>query len=49
MELPGAGFIHVQQQRLSMGFSSSWRSARTQMFTRIDGSVVTGGVQAITE
>jgi hypothetical protein len=44
-----SGFVRVQQQRSSMGFSSSWRSARSQTLTSIDGSVVSEGVQAIME
>jgi hypothetical protein len=40
------GFVAVRQQRLSMRFSSSWWSARSQMFTRNDGAMVIAGFPA---
>ncbi|WP_223772454.1 hypothetical protein [Streptomyces sp. 135] len=41
-----SGFVHVQQQRLSMGFDSRRRSTRSEMFTGNDGTVVGEGVRA---
>lgn len=35
-----AGFVHVQQQRLSTGSGSGWSSAGSWMLTRSDGSAV---------
>jgi hypothetical protein len=34
------GFVHVQQQRLLMGFSSGWSASGSWMFTRSSGSAV---------
>jgi hypothetical protein len=40
------GFVHVQQQRLSMSFNGSRRSTRSQMFTGNDGTVASEDVRA---